>query len=83
MIEVAKISEKGQVTIPVELRKRLKLTKGSKVAFIEDADGRIYVVNSSMLALKSAQNAFAGVAEELGIGGENDVADFIRKARED
>ena len=83
MVEVTKISEKGQVTIPIELRKRLNLTKGSKVAFVDDENGRVYVVNSSMLALKTAQAAFAGVAQELGINDESDVADFIKKASED
>ena len=43
MIKIAKISEKGQITIPLELRKKLNLTKGSKVAFIDDKEGRVYL----------------------------------------
>ena len=78
MIELSKVSAKGQVTIPLELRKKLQLTEGSKVAFITDDNGRIYLANSSLLALKDVQASFAGVAEALGVKSEDDVAEFIK-----
>lgn len=78
MIELSKVSAKGQVTIPLELRKKLQLTEGSKVAFITDDNGRIYLANSSLLALKDVQAAFAGVAEALGVKSEDDVAEFVK-----
>lgn len=83
MIEVTKISSKGQVTIPIEFRKLLNLTEGSKVAFVSDEDGRILVVNSSYLALKTAQSAFKGEAEKLCLKNENDVLELIRSTRGD
>ena len=83
MIEVTKISSKGQVTIPIEFRKLLNLTEGSKVAFVSGDDGRIYVVNSSYLALKTAQDAFRGDADALGLKNEDDVLELIRSTRED
>lgn len=83
MIELSKISAKGQVTIPMELRKKLRLTEGSKVAFITDDNGRIYLANSSFLALKDVQSAFDGVAEALGIKNEDEVADFIKNSSKD
>lgn len=83
MIEVTKISSKGQVTIPIEFRKQLNLSAGSKVAFVSGDDGRIYVVNSSMLALKTVQKAFEGEAERLGLKDENDVAELLKSCREE
>lgn len=80
MIELSKVSAKGQVTIPLEFRKKLQLTEGSKVAFISDDNGRIYLANSSLLALKDVQNAFDGVAEALGIKSEDDVAEFVKSS---
>ena len=80
MIELSKVSAKGQVTIPLELRKKLQLTEGSKVAFITDDNGRIYLANSSLLALKDVQNAFDGVAEALGIKSDDDVAEFVKSS---
>ena len=81
MIEVTKMSVKGQITIPVELRKRLRLSEGSKVAFIDGDDGNVYIVNSSMLALKTAQKAFDGVAEKAGITSEEDIIALVREER--
>ena len=79
MVEVTKVSSKGQVTIPLELRKYLKLTEGSKVAFVLEDDGRVVIANSSMLALKEVQSAFAGEAERLGLRDESEVAAFLKK----
>ncbi len=79
MVEVTKVSSKGQVTIPLELRRYLKLTEGSKVAFVLEDDGRVVIANSSMLALKEVQSAFAGEAERLGLRDESEVAAFLKK----
>ncbi len=35
----AKITSKGQVTLPIELRTRLGLEPGDRVMFVEQADG--------------------------------------------
>ncbi len=40
--------------------------------FLEEA-GRIYLTNSSMEALREAQQAFAGEAERVGLETEEDV----------
>lgn len=81
MIEVTKMSSKGQVTIPVEIRKALKITEGSKVAFVTDEEGRFYIVNASLIALKDVQKAFEGVSDSLGIASEDDVDAFLKKDR--
>ena len=60
MIETTTISSKGQVTIPLAFRDKLGLRAGAKVAFIDGEDGNVYVVNASLLALRKAQEAFAG-----------------------
>lgn len=81
MLEVTKVSSKGQVTIPIELRKRLNLTAGGKLAFIEGDDGNIYVVNSSLLALKTIQGEMAGQAKKAGFAKEDDVVAYIKEMR--
>ena len=35
----AKVTSKGQVTLPVELRNRLGIEPGDRVVFVEQADG--------------------------------------------
>ena len=64
-MEVAKISSKGQITIPVSIRNKLKLKTGDKVVIFEE-DGRFYFENSAMLAFKRAEEAFVGEAEKAG-----------------
>ena len=66
-MELAKVTSKGQITIPIEIRKKLGIKEGSKVLFLEEA-GRIYLANSSMEALREAQAAFAGEAEYESVG---------------
>jgi len=36
MVEVATVTSKGQVTLPVSIRRKLGLRKGSKLIFLED-----------------------------------------------
>ena len=79
-MELAKVTSKGQVTIPVEIRKKLGIKNGDKVLFIEDA-GRIYMMNSSMEALREAQIAFKGEAERLGLKNDDDVMEMIKAER--
>ena len=81
-MELAKVTSKGQVTIPIEIRKKLGIKNGDKVLFIEES-GRIYIMNSSMDALREAQQEFAGEAERLGLKNDEDVMDMIKEFREE
>ena len=79
-MELAKITSKGQITLPIAIRRMLGVKDGDKVAFIEK-NNQIVVVNASLEALSHAQNAFAGVAEELGLESEEDVVKMIKEIR--
>ena len=49
-MELAKVTTKGQVTIPIEIRRKLGINAGDKILFIE-VDGKIYITasNSDMM----------------------------------
>lgn len=79
-MELAKVTSKGQITIPIDIRKKLGIKEGDKVLFLEDG-GRIFMVNSSMEALRKAQAAFTGEAARLDLRDEQDVADMISELR--
>jgi len=79
-MELARITLRGQITIPVQIRKRLGVKDGDKVIFIEE-NGRIIMENAAMIALKNAQGAFAGEADRLGLKTEQDVVAMVKKAR--
>ena len=79
-MELAKITLRGQITIPVAIRKKLGVKDGDKVVFIEE-NGRVIMENSIKLALKDVQNAFRGEADRLGLKGEQDVVAMIKEVR--
>lgn len=79
-MEVAKVTSKGQITIPIDIRRRLGVKEGDKILFIEE-QGKIVMMNSSMEALRKAQAAFAGEAERLGLDDGQDVADLVSELR--
>ncbi|MCQ2121998.1 MAG: AbrB/MazE/SpoVT family DNA-binding domain-containing protein [Fibrobacter sp.] len=54
----AKITSKGQITIPVEIRKKLGLLEGSYVTFAESGAG-VIMTNSSSYAVGVQQQEFA------------------------
>ena len=81
-MELAKITSKGQITIPIEIRKRLNLREGDKVVFITDGD-KVIIENSTKLAIKEAQAAFEGLAEELGLNSEDDVVNLVKEVRKE
>lgn len=79
-MELAKISSKGQITIPIEIRKKLGVKEGDKVLFVEE-NGNILIMNSTMLAFRKAQQAFDGEAEKAGLKSEEDVVNLIKELR--
>jgi len=79
-MELAKITTRGQLTLPVEIRKKLKVKEGDKVIFFEE-QGRIIVENAAKLAFVRIQEAFAGEAERLGLTTEQDVVEMVKEVR--
>ena len=81
-MELAKITLRGQITIPREIRKKLGVKDGDKVIFIED-NGRIVMENSVRVALKDVQDAFKGEADRLGLVNEQDIVAMIKEIRQE
>lgn len=79
-MELAKLTSKGQLTIPVAIRKMLRLKEGDKVVFLADQDG-IRIANASMLALERIQRDFAGESERVGLNTEQDIVDMVKDIR--
>ncbi len=79
-MEIAKITSKGQVTIPIDIRRKLGVKEGDKILFVEE-EGKIYILNASMEALRKAQATFAGEAQRAGLKDTNDVVAMIKELR--
>ena len=82
MLDMARISTKGQVTIPLAVRKALGLKEGDKVVFAEK-EGNIILLNSNRIAFEEFQHNMAGEAERVGWTTEQDVVDFCKEVRQE
>jgi AbrB family looped-hinge helix DNA binding protein len=80
MFDVSRVTSKGQVTIPVEMRRKLGIKEGDKVVFVEQS-GSIVIANAAMLAFLELQNALTGEAERLGLRDEQDVVAMVKEVR--
>ena len=73
-MNLARVSANGQITVPVEIRRELKLKEGDKVVFLKKDNGEIVVNNTSLVAIREAQQAVVG-----SVYSEEDVlADIMR-----
>ena len=79
-MESAKVTAKGQVTIPKSIREFLEIKEGSKILFIQKGDNLI-IKNLAMIALRNIQKEFDGEAKRLGLETEDDVVEMIKKYR--
>jgi len=79
-MDIAKISIKGQVTIPIEIRKKLGLKEGDKVIFMEKGEN-IILMNSNRLAFEEYGRGMSDAAEQAGISSEQDVIDLVNQVR--
>ena len=80
-MELAKITTRGQITLPLEIRKKLKVGEGDKVVFFEE-NGRIVVENAAKLAFAQIRKDFEGEAERLGLESEQDVVNMVKEMRQ-
>lgn len=81
-MEIAKLSSKGQITIPISVRNSLKLKSGDKVVIIEE-NGRFYLENSAMLAFNRVADAFAGEAQKAGFSNEEEMQEYMKEIRKE
>lgn len=80
-MHLAKLSDKGQITVPAEIRRLLGLKVGDKLLFFQKNDGEIVVQNASSQAIRKAQTALIGAAEALGIKNEQDIQALVNEVR--
>ena len=80
-MNLAKISANGQVTVPVEIRRKLNLKEGDKIIFFERNDGEVVINNASSSAIMNAQKAFDGAAKDFGVITEDDTQRLVDEVR--
>ena len=79
VLESAKVMSKGQVTIPKDIREKMKINEGDQVVFVYDNE-KVVMMNAAIYAMKLMQEVMNGEAEKQGIN-EEDVSKIIREIR--
>ena len=69
----AKLTSKGQLTLPARLREALSLKPGDKVVFVEDERGRI--------VLEARAGKLADLRGAVHLRGRASIDEWIREAR--
>jgi antitoxin PrlF len=70
--KLVRIQEKGQVTIPTEIRKKLGLKRGDLVAVVETPEG-VFIMPQEVLATK-ALDRIGDILKEQGLSLEELIA---------
>lgn len=81
VMNMAKVTAKGQIMIPADVREAIGIREGDKVLFVRMDDGSISLRNSSLEALQQAQQSFSEAAAEAGLRNEDDLASLIKQVR--
>jgi antitoxin PrlF len=74
--KLVRIQEKGQVTIPTEIRKKLGLKRGDLVAVMETPEG-VFITPQQVLATK-ALDSIGDILKEQGLS----LAELIDQGRD-
>jgi AbrB family looped-hinge helix DNA binding protein len=80
IFNTAKVMSKGQITLPVDIRRNMGLSTGDRVAVIYDND-RIVLMNPAHYAMEVLQKEMAGEWEKAGLNSDEDVIELVREMR--
>ena len=78
---LAKVTSKGQVTVPAEIRKKLNINDGNKILFYENEHGQIIIENANVNAFHNIKRVMEGEAEKAGIYSDEDIMKIIKEIR--
>ncbi|MCL1813795.1 MAG: AbrB/MazE/SpoVT family DNA-binding domain-containing protein [Treponema sp.] len=82
-MEIARVTSKGQITIPRDIRAKMNIKRGDKIIFFED-NGKYFLQNSASIAIKALedfQNVMKDEAARAGFNDPDDVVEYIKSLR--
>ena len=82
IFNTAKVMSKGQITLPVDIRRNMRLSTGDRVALIYEND-RVILMNPAIYAMEQLQKSVAGEWGKAGINSQEDLDNLMREVREE
>jgi len=71
---------KGQITLPIDIRKSMGLSTGDRVALVYE-NNRVIMVNPAIYAMEMLQKEMQCEAEEAGLTTEEDIISLCQDVR--
>lgn len=69
----SKVTEKGMITIPIEMRRKLKIVKGDKVEFLQTEEGMMVVPIPRFMDLFGSDPSMREIAKAIHEGRRQDI----------
>jgi len=76
----AKITPEGQLTLPIDVREKMSISNGDRLAVICESD-RIIIMNPAVYAMEKLQKEMEGEWEKAGVFSENDAMKLCDEIR--
>jgi AbrB family looped-hinge helix DNA binding protein len=80
LVDNAKVMAKGQITLPKDIRSKLRLATGDRVTLICEGD-QVILMNSALYAMKMLQREMRGEAGKAGLLTDDDVLELVKEVR--
>lgn len=80
IVENAKVMPKGQITLPKDIRERLRLSTGDRVTMVCDGD-QVIMMNAAIYAMKVLQHGMDGEWQKAGLVSDADIMEAVREVR--
>jgi len=81
IVENAKVMAKGQITLPKDIRERIGVGTGDRVALICD-DDKVILMNAAIYAMRTFQRGMAEEWEKAGVNSDDDVMTLVKETRD-
>ena len=80
IVDSAKVMDKGQITLPKDIREALGVGTGDRVTLIW-RDDQVIMMNAAVYAMKMLREGMAGEFEKASIHNDEDVLAAVRAVR--
>ncbi len=80
IFNTAKVMSKGQITLPIDIRKNMGLSVGDRVALIYEND-RVIMMNPALYAMETFQKEMENEWKRAGINSIEDLDSLIKDVR--
>ena len=80
IVDNAKVMTNGQITLPKDIRARIGVDTGDRIALICEGD-RVILMNAAVYAMQTLQRGMKDEWEKAGIYSDDDIMNLVTEVR--